>query len=269
MPQVEGVFRQRRQTYSSNSIVRLYDPLETASTSFCRFTNRNTREFCEMLKHERKINGRLSRRKKRRLLRSLQNSCGDQSTSQFLCETTKRKNRKRSKSLQSPSVMIFKSCSADTRSDFDRNNTFTSTDEMQSFSVETNTPIGVDCFTASCSDLFPISAKENTTQIETNLWQKISQNIQTVNCNKNVSVMAIVSKRDIAEKQIQKSEKMIVKSMRDEGTEMVEHFTLSDLYCIEWMHRNLLEVNLNPYVVVADEKIKTASEMTCYTSKYS
>lgn len=95
-----------------------------------------------------------------------------------------------------------------------------------------------------------------------------SKNIQTTSNVKNISLNAGVCKRAV-EKETQKTEKIFFKSMEDKATQMFDYFTLSDLHCVEWMHKNLMEIHLNPFHVVQDEKIRDVSELTCYTSELS
>ncbi|EFA04480.1 hypothetical protein TcasGA2_TC014784 [Tribolium castaneum] len=52
---------------------------------------------------------------------------------------------------------------------------------------------------------------------------------------------------------------------RDQATQMYEHITQSELFCIEWIHKNLFEVKLNPNTLVVDDKLKDISESACVT----
>ncbi|RZB66660.1 hypothetical protein BDFB_009032 [Asbolus verrucosus] len=52
---------------------------------------------------------------------------------------------------------------------------------------------------------------------------------------------------------------------RDQATQMCDHVTQSELFCIEWIHKNLFEVKLNPNTLVVDDKIRDISESPCVT----
>lgn len=52
---------------------------------------------------------------------------------------------------------------------------------------------------------------------------------------------------------------------KEQATQMYEHITQSELWCIEWIHKNLFEVKLNPNTLVVDDKIRDASENACLT----
>lgn len=53
--------------------------------------------------------------------------------------------------------------------------------------------------------------------------------------------------------------------VRNQATQMYEHITQSELYCIEWIHKNLFEVKLNPNTLVVGDRIKDVSESPCFT----
>jgi hypothetical protein len=52
---------------------------------------------------------------------------------------------------------------------------------------------------------------------------------------------------------------------KEQATQMYEHITQSELFCIEWIHKNLFEVKLNPNTLVVDDKLRDLSESACVT----
>lgn len=52
---------------------------------------------------------------------------------------------------------------------------------------------------------------------------------------------------------------------KEQGTQMCEHITPSELFCIEWIHKNLFEVKMNPNTLVVDDKISNLSDRVCLT----
>lgn len=255
MPHHAGIFRQRRQTYNTKSILRLYEPYhEISDDSFYKVNN--SRDFNGKFNYYRKPLTLYSRRRKRRLSKPFQDRlASDQSTSKVIyrqntkCDLTWRLIPKRfqSKLTQSTSIQVLDGYSSDGIAKQSRE--FTSTDNSLS-----------SCNSAGC-----LSRSLQRKHIRT----KLSQNIQAAQSHRNVSIMALVNKSEVVEKQTQKSEKVIITSVQEKGTDMIEYFTVSDLYCVEWIHKNLLEINLNPYSIVKDERIREASEITCYTSNFS
>lgn len=113
----------------------------------------------------------------------------------------------------------------------------------------------------------PNSTKTKRTQVAIKPSTSRSTTIQTDSL-RNAGLVEKPS-LDTAEKCIQKKDILLVRrtNRQDKATQMYEYLTESELYCIEWIHRNLFDVMLNPYHLVPDERIKTASEMTCYTSE--
>lgn len=266
MPYKRGIFRQQRQTYDTKSIVHLYEPYDPkmAETVSNDRVSINARDFTEIIKNEKRINysnyrrslSLYSRRKKRRLLKSLQECLiSDQSTSEGTRRPRKPPRRLKSKISQctSTAVLVDSYCSG-SDDNARKSHQFTSTDDSSNFSK-------LDSVVSSAMDL------HHRKQVQTCV-SLASENIQATGSFRNISVM-VVPPRNAVEKETQKSEKMIVRTMEERGTDMVEYYTPADLYCIEWMHRNLLEINLNPYRIVEDERIKEASEITCYTSRFS
>ena len=49
---------------------------------------------------------------------------------------------------------------------------------------------------------------------------------------------------------------------------MFEHITENDLFCMEWIDRNLFRVPVNPNTVIVDERIRDPSEDTCRASSF-
>lgn len=47
----------------------------------------------------------------------------------------------------------------------------------------------------------------------------------------------------------------------EQPTQMYEHLTTSDLVCLDWVNRHLFGVNVNPYSIIVDDKIKEVSEI--------
>lgn len=82
-------------------------------------------------------------------------------------------------------------------------------------------------------------------------------------------IVAANPRPTMSDKCVQKREVLLVRStdMKDKGTQMYEYLTESEFYCIEWIHNNLFEVFLNPYHLIPDERSRTASEITNYTSE--
>lgn len=264
MPRTLGVFRQQRQTYNTKSIVRLYGPKveeKVSNESFYRANN--AREFNERIRNEKRSNHSnyrrsltlYSRRRKRRLLKSLQEPddlIGDQLgisedmlRPQSRCNLRRKPRKCKSKISQHTSTAVLVDSYGSGSDDIARkSHQYTSTESPSNCSID-------------------LCVKPVQTHLSLT-----SERIQATESQRNVSVMAVAG-RNAVEKQTQKSEQMVVKTIEEKGTDMMEYYTLSDLYCIEWIHRNLLEINLNPYHIVEDERIKEASEITCYSSKLS
>lgn len=265
-PQISGIFRQQRQTYNTNSIIHLYSnepEEETGNFQIARSTSKN-------LSEKPVVNYKIpcSRLKRRKLLKSLQeqistqhnkSKCGlskktSRSTSammdnNFTTETIKEYLKRplncRSKISQSTSAVVMNTASM-----------MSSLDKIKRYSATTT-----DLFSGNYSKRSVWDKKK----VQTNpSW--ISENTQTTGSLKTVSVMALLANKTTKETATQKTEKVVIKSMEDKATDMVEYLTQSDLYCIEWIHKNLLEIDLNPFQMVQDERIKELSEITCCTS---
>ncbi|KAJ3653224.1 hypothetical protein Zmor_012487 [Zophobas morio] len=52
---------------------------------------------------------------------------------------------------------------------------------------------------------------------------------------------------------------------KEKYTQMYDHITQSELFCIEWIHKNLFEVKLNPNTLVVDDRLRDHSESACVT----
>lgn len=95
-----------------------------------------------------------------------------------------------------------------------------------------------------------------------------SKKSQTEKRSRNVRVM-VAPRKNTLEKETQKDEKILTRSSPklDKSTQMVEYVTEREAYCIEWIHKNLFEVIMNPFHLIADEKIMEPSEITCWGSE--
>lgn len=116
----------------------------------------------------------------------------------------------------------------------------------------------------------PVAVTTTNGNTQTDFVRKESKTttVQTECMLRNVRVSAKPAVATV-DKAVQKSEYYTIKAIcrQDKSTQMYEYVTESELYCIEWIHNNLFDVVLNPFHLVADEKIKDASEITCYSSE--
>lgn len=126
--------------------------------------------------------------------------------------------------------------------------------------TKTTTPCGIRIPPSNCL------LKTKQTQAAKRFVRPQTAMVQTETLWRNMKVTA---KPATSEKCIQKQEVILMppSDMKDKSTQMYEYLTESELYCVEWINRNLFEVFLNPYHLIPDERIKTASEMTNYTSE--
>lgn len=262
MPRIEGIFRQSRQNYNTKSVLRLGDEqVEGAPNNISSTIQKPVRKciVTEMLKSEKKPYGRIySRRKMQKLLRRLRSNAVSESRSTSVSQDEQRGESK---------MDLTNGVSSRIRRE--KISRCTSATCLFGLSQE-NSTITESFLCDSATSMYICQGTSETTfdgnQVPTNYFYK-SQNMQTAIKTRNVALTAVVSKQ-VNEKGTQKTEKIIVKSKEDKATQMLDYFTLSDLYCVEWMHRNLVEIKLNPFHIVMDENVQESSVLTCYTSEY-
>lgn len=262
MPRVEGIFRQRRQSYNTKSVLRLdcginqQDSERESTASSRRTSNTFRRTIAKHISSETvKPHRSSSRRKKKRLLRCLQNNgYGDGKTvsKDFLRRTESKTDISVTTSTHLPRISRYTSVVRfDSRS---LENATLTEPFLQDRISDTGSGIMLPIILES--SLLSLDKKQVQTDASW-LLEKIK---------KTVSIMAVVCKAAV-DRETQKAEKIAIRSVKDAGTQMMDYFTPSDLYCIEWMHRNLIEIKLNPFKVLEDETIKEASVITCCTSE--
>lgn len=296
MPRTEGIFRQRRQSYNTKSVLRLDERVDQEegsndqissiqssrsrrSSIFRRTVNRISNEVS---KDDSKLGSRnVFRRMKRRFIKRLRDDVMvvdrsaltvDPNSLLNCVRRTKSKTDLSIKGVPSRSNSPVSITDLHSRSEakgkhLQKNLISTSSAKPNLFSGNGERKHHFQESLFSLESTKPPSDHDQLGKklIETNSsW--ISTDVQTLAYLRNASTM-VMPEKPAEEKETQKSEIVLIKTMEDKTTQMLDYFTVSDLHCIDWMHRNLVDIKLNPFHVLKDERIREPSEITSYTSE--